>query len=83
MRNQPTDPWEVEAARRREVIESDFGAPHGRLPEVVDGAPTTDVVRPFTSLIAGITRTLQPAQTEGADCLPHGRPGFGASKSGT
>ena len=26
MRHQPIDAWEVEAARRREVIESDFGA---------------------------------------------------------
>ena len=37
MRNQPIESWEIEAARRREVIESDFGSRHATPP---DGSPT-------------------------------------------
>ena len=83
MRTQPTDPWEVEAARRREVIESDFGAPHRPLLEVADGVQTTDVPGPLAGLIAGITRTLQVRSTEPVECLPHAQPGMGATKPGT
>ena len=37
MRNQPIESWEIEAARRREVIESDFGGRHVTRPD--DGSP--------------------------------------------
>lgn len=86
MRNKPIDvsPWEVEAARRREVIEADFGAPHHwPLSEVADNVQTTVLVGPLASLIAGISRTLQVGSTEPAECLPHGQPGIGAPKPGT
>jgi hypothetical protein len=82
MRYQPTDPWEVEAARRREVIESDFGAPH-RSPPQSDGEQAPARAMPLAALMAGITRALQVRSTEPVECLPHGQPGLGAPKPGT
>ena len=79
MRNQPTDPWEVEAARRREVIESDFGTPH----QLTDGVQTTALAGPIASWIAGLTTSLQVRSTEPVECLPHGQPGLGAPKPGS
>ena len=84
MRNKPIEvsPWEVEAARRREVIEADFGAPHQSLPEVTNGVHTTVLAGPLAALIAGITRSMRVSQPEGAECLPHRQPGLGTSKPG-
>lgn len=85
MRNQPTDAWEVEAARRREVIESDFGAPHRSqlAHEEKDDVQTTVLAGPFANWIAGFTRPLQTRSIEPVECLPHGQPGMGAAKPGT
>lgn len=82
MRYQPTDPWEVEAARRREIVVSDFGAPHRSQAEPETEQATGRAV-PFAALIAGITRTLQVRSTEPVECLPHGQPGLGAPTPGT
>jgi hypothetical protein len=83
MRNQPTHAWEVEAARRREVIESDFGAHHRTKPEVTGSVQTSSLAGPLASWIAGLTRSLQVRSTEPVECVPHGQPGLGAPKPGT
>ena len=85
MRNQPRDAWEVEAARRREVIESDFGAPHRSQPrpEEMDGVESMMLAGPLATWIAGITRTLQARSSEPVECLPHAAPGVGVPKAGT
>ena len=84
MRNKPIEvsPWEVEAARRREVVEADFGAPHTSQREGTDGVRTTALVGPIVSWIASLTRTLRLGSTEQAECLSHGQAGLGASKPG-
>jgi hypothetical protein len=85
MRNQPRDAWEMEAARRREVIESDFGAPHRSqpMPEETDGVETVVVPGPLATWIAGITRTFQARSSDPVECLPHAQPGVRVPKAGT
>jgi hypothetical protein len=88
MRNKLSDgtPWAVEAARRREVIESDYGAPRRAVPDVTDtpdGEHSTALVASLGSWLAGMTRTLRVGSSEPVECLPHGQPGIGAPKAGT
>ena len=42
MRNQPIEPWEVEAARRRELVKADFGGRHAKRPDNASQMVATD-----------------------------------------
>ncbi len=85
MRNQPieTDAWEMEARRRREVIEADFGVMH-EVP--ADGAATNtaaDSVRRFATWIAGFGQSDPGVSSERVEHAAPCRSGLSTSKSGT
>ena len=73
MRNQPIESWELEAARRREIVEADFGGRHATRPD--DWSRTVadrDRGRLFRWMSALTPpRSQDPARIEGsAACHP-------------
>ncbi len=89
MRNQPIEaaPWELEAARRREVIESDFGAPHAQhRADREHRSAAAAAVRPIRRLatwVAAFGRTDQPAPVTRIDHNAGCQPGVQAIRPGS
>ena len=71
MRHQPIEaaPWELEAARRREVIESDFGAPHAayRMDHERRSSATAGTIRRLASWAAALAQGNGPAPAPRTD----------------
>jgi hypothetical protein len=86
MRNQPTHatPWEVEAARRREVIETDFGAAReARSDRVSRSRKGMGTARRFATWITGLTPTGGGKSTNRVERAPGCQPGVGAIEPGS
>jgi hypothetical protein len=84
MRNGPIDAtaWELEAARRREVVEGDFGGSRGTRAGASlrsDANP----VRRIAGWFAAITRPNQVEPAARADRTPGCQPGVTAIKTGS
>lgn len=83
MRNGPIDAtaWEFEAARRREVVEGDFGGSRGMR---ADSTPRSaaNPVRRIAGRFAAITRRDQVEPTARVDRTPGCQPGVTAIEPG-
>ena len=79
MRDHPieTAAWEAEAARRREVIQADFGT--SRHP----AGAQTNILGRLASWVAALTRSDGQAETSGDDRQPACEPGFRATNPGS
>jgi len=86
MRNQPIDAtaWEVEAARRREVIETDFGAAReSRSDRVSRSRNGMGAARRFATWITGLTQAGGGKSTNGVERAPGCQAGVGAIEPGS
>ena len=72
MRNQPIESWELEAARRREIVEADFGGRRATRPDESRTVADSDRGRLFRWMSALTPpRSQDPARIEGsAACHP-------------
>lgn len=86
MRDQPIapTPWEMEAARRREVIAADFGARTERPAEPrARSVGRIGPIRRVTALISAIARTGDRASASHVDRSAACQPGIGAVEPGS
>jgi hypothetical protein len=86
MRNQPIEatPWESEAARRREVIEADFGSPHAH--HRIDHVTRSQAIGPLRRIatwVATFARTNGQAAAGRVDLDAACQPGIHAVRPGS
>jgi hypothetical protein len=85
MRNGPIDAtaWELEAARRREVVEGDFGGSHRTRADEASPRRAANPVRRIAGWFAAITRPDQVDSTAPVERTPGCQPGVTAIKTGS
>jgi hypothetical protein len=84
MRNGPIDAtaWALEAARRREVVEGDFGGSRATRADA-SSRRAANTVRRVAGWFAAVTRPDQVVPTARADRTPGCQPGVTAIKTGS
>ena len=85
MQNGPIDAtaWELEAARRRELVEAEFGATRELRHDSEPGQRDAHPIRSFASWVAATLRRDQGTPAAGADRTPTCQPGVTAIKTGS
>lgn len=89
MRNHPIEaaPWELEAARRREVIQSDFGAPRAQhridRDETLRPGAVASHIRRLAGWVAALARADGPGPVARIDHESGCQPGVHAVRPGS